>query len=375
MIHLTIQQLSSFLDGEASESSRSLVQDHLAVCDACSSKFARLEHQEEALVKALTSDPDDAFFERFDRQLADRIAPRPSKVEPVTATVPRARPGGVTAKKILLDRDPDPDGGLFDAAMAAARAPRPKKSAFPWAAAITVFVIVGSIGAVNFGAEYASRWLNGSRSGDVRPANNGPGPIVESADLGSAADPGATAPGGVAGPITGYGAPGAVPSQGVVATPSAPQSGAMAANGSAAPETSAPARVQRAPFPSSQPEHASVPQNDARDSREPAWKPDPEETTEGEEPSAEVDVQEATARYEATAVKLERSLPMLQGDAYRVARYQLAEAWYNAWRLEPNGQRATVLVRAVRAYLIGAPAGAERDTAAGWLTEVESAGY
>jgi Putative zinc-finger len=377
VIHLTIQQLSSYLDSEASESSRSVVQDHLAVCDACSAKFARLEHQEEGLIRALTSDQDEAFFQQLERDLSDRIEARASKASSAgvpaaklvagasrnVAEQPPSRASAVTAREILEDRDLRSNGRpaerLFSSATASARPA--KKSAFPWAAAITIFVIVGSVGAVNFGAEYASRWLNRTHSGDVHPVG-GAGPLVldPGTDAESPSVPAApVAPGSVAVGSTTTTvpepAPGAAPAQPVHATP-------------------APSRPA-APFPSGSQAAATAPapHEDESDSQGPAWKPDADEPSESD-PSTEPGPTSA-ATYDAIATSIERKLPMLQGDDYRSARYRLAEARYNAWRLEPNGDRTAIVLRAIHAYLIGAPTGPDRDTATGWLSEVESSGY
>ncbi len=65
MIHLTPQQLSSYMDGELNEASTELVRRHMGTCEECTLKFAALEEQEELLARTLVHDPGDEFFERF----------------------------------------------------------------------------------------------------------------------------------------------------------------------------------------------------------------------------------------------------------------------------------------------------------------------
>lgn len=62
MIHLTLQQLSAFLDGELTDASTELIRRHLSECDACTLRFGRVEAQEEVLVRILVDEPSDAFF-------------------------------------------------------------------------------------------------------------------------------------------------------------------------------------------------------------------------------------------------------------------------------------------------------------------------
>ncbi|HKW50195.1 MAG TPA: zf-HC2 domain-containing protein [Candidatus Eisenbacteria bacterium] len=65
MIHLTPQQLSSYMDGELNEVSTELVRRHMGVCEECTLKFAALEEQEEQLSHALVHEPGDDFFDGF----------------------------------------------------------------------------------------------------------------------------------------------------------------------------------------------------------------------------------------------------------------------------------------------------------------------
>ena len=73
MIHLTPQQLSSYMDGELNEASTELVRRHMGACEECTLKFAQLEIQEDLLSKALVHDPGDEFFEQFTEAVGKQI--------------------------------------------------------------------------------------------------------------------------------------------------------------------------------------------------------------------------------------------------------------------------------------------------------------
>jgi len=59
VIHLTVQQLSSYLDGQLVGSASDNVQSHLAACRDCSTRFALLERIEAILSDSLSIDPGD----------------------------------------------------------------------------------------------------------------------------------------------------------------------------------------------------------------------------------------------------------------------------------------------------------------------------
>lgn len=65
MIHVTLPQLCAFLDDELAESSAELVRRHLSECLECTERFARLEAQEETLVRILSDEPEEEFFQQL----------------------------------------------------------------------------------------------------------------------------------------------------------------------------------------------------------------------------------------------------------------------------------------------------------------------
>jgi len=77
MIHLTPQQLSSYMDGELNEVSTELVRRHMGACEECTLKFAALEEQEEQLSHALVHEPGDDFFDRFAAEVERQLPPSP----------------------------------------------------------------------------------------------------------------------------------------------------------------------------------------------------------------------------------------------------------------------------------------------------------
>jgi len=80
--------------------------------------------------------------------------------------------------------------------------------------------------------------------------------------------------------------------------------------------------------------------------------------------------------YEAAAMAWEAALGSLHGDAYQEGRWRIAEARYRAWQMDPEeGQRASRATTAIRAYLIAAPPGGERDQARTWLNVIRESGF
>ena len=103
MIHLTPQQLSSYMDGELNEVSTELVRRHMGVCEECTLKFAALEEQEEQLSHALVHEPGDDFFDRFagevERQLPAGSGPRRGSSSPAARAAGVREAARETARK------------------------------------------------------------------------------------------------------------------------------------------------------------------------------------------------------------------------------------------------------------------------------------
>lgn len=372
MIHLTIQQLSSLLDEELSEASAALAREHLTSCESCSSKFARLGKQEEALARALGSDPEDEFFERFTRRLEERIQSEGPKLIPAkpassereqsapmahaSATPASAAHASVapasaahasaaqTSRLAPLAPTSRAPGSRADTSQEAhpvrpvyeplahrilpsSSAQRQNGGPFPWAAAILIVAIAGGIGAFLFGTELVSYLLGASGLSSTQPRSA---------------------------PLTRPGADDLHPPQYATAELGSPAS---------EPPTDAPPPSTAKPVDRTVKSHESSTEEDSSADLESR-----EEPTSG-------GTGESAATYEAAASDWEQSLASLHGDEYRAARLHLAEARYRAWKLEPTKERAARVVGAIRAFLVGSQPGIDRENATRWLSEVEGSGY
>ena len=128
MIHLTQQQISSYLDGELTEASAELVRLHLASCETCTLSFARAEEQFAQLAQVLTHDPGPDFFADFAGEVESLI--RTGKVEPRPAR--RSAPAKVAAK-VEVSEPPAPvaEAAPRPRAVEAERHPEPRPEPAP----------------------------------------------------------------------------------------------------------------------------------------------------------------------------------------------------------------------------------------------------
>ncbi len=110
MIHLTPQQLSSYMDGELNEASTELVRRHMGACEECTLKFAQLEIQEDLLSKALVHDPGDEFFERFTEAVGKQIPSTKgsSKPSPARSSSRNAPTTPLPSRLAMSRRAPEP---------------------------------------------------------------------------------------------------------------------------------------------------------------------------------------------------------------------------------------------------------------------------
>lgn len=75
MIHVTIQQLSSFLDEQLAGSSTDLVKQHLAECPECDAKLGALSRMDAALARALSHDPEESVYRRLEHEISAALGP------------------------------------------------------------------------------------------------------------------------------------------------------------------------------------------------------------------------------------------------------------------------------------------------------------
>jgi len=424
VIHLTIQQLSSYLDGQLSESSAEHTRQHLAECEECASKYAALEEQEALLTRALNHDPGDVFFDSFANGVQARIqsdaaAPKPptslkpvvpvkaaasakaNSIEDLGATdIPRADP--TSGKRTGVATVP-PARRATASGVAPMLTPSPRTSrSFSWVAVMVVVMILGSIGLVVANAgkivsrveSITSRGDDGTRafgSDPLVPSDAGVAPNAADTGVGSAVYPGLTtmSPGQTA--ITQSVAPGmTAPAQplragtaspGVPAVPGTPPAAHPKANhqGSKTDDEIADESEPVTESGSSlhvlgalpQP-NASQPMQDSS-SMTPTGSVDPFASLPADEQPSVRSAQDAmnaahsdpsANNYEAAAAAWEQALDGMRGRPEQtVARQQIAEALYFAWQASPNTDRADSAMRALRTYLVAAPPGLTREEA------------
>jgi len=423
VIHLTIQQLSSYLDGQLSESSADHTRQHLAECEECALKYAALEEQEALLTRSLTHDPGDAFFDSFASSVQDRIqsdaaAPPKSAGSPNPTASPK---GGVTAKSTVPSR-PDQvstsaTGTSTDSESAKLRraattsvpparrvltsnaspiltpSPRPSRS-FSWVSALVVVMILGSVGVLVANAgriisrvdSLTNRSDDGSRafgSDPLVPPEAGVAPAGADSGWGSVASSGQVAivpnQAPVAGPVTSLHAgmastgmpaiPGATPAPKAKASRQGAKTDDELTDGAAEPVTESGSNLHvlgAMPMPNTEPIQDSA-------SLAPSGDADPFAGLPADEQPSVRTAQDAMSHahsdpsannYEAAASAWEDALDEMRGRPEQtVARQQISDALFFAWQASPNSDRADAAMRALRTYLVAAPPGLPREEA------------
>jgi anti-sigma factor RsiW len=247
VIHLTLNQISAYVDSELPEASVELVRLHLSSCLECAERFGFMEEQEEALGRLLFHDPGDPFFARF----SERVVGAPPKKAPEGARAAR------TVRPPASTRGPAPRrrrGGARFLVPAAALL----------AVATGVGVVATHPGLVRLGR------------GEAPPESGATGPT---ADL-----------------------------------------------------------LERAAARSAEAQRARTPES-----------------------------------YDAAAEAWQAAIPMLQSDPEELAagRREIAASRFAAWNTAPTPARHGAAMMAVRAYLLCAPPGEDRDRAWTWLARLK----
>ena len=359
MIHLTSQQLSASLDRELNEASESNLRDHLSGCADCASRLERLEDQEEKLIRTLWSDPGEAVFERIEREVDERTRPGARVSPPSRATVQEPMPRAVAQAPAARPTAHDSPSRPVEPERRMERT----RTSFPGGIVTLVVAAAAGIGALTYGFAYAPRWLGASGAGDRT--------ITATAAVVPAAS---DATGGVASVANDEPQPEPPPAEEAV------PDGTPAIE----PEQLQPAQPLPAQAQPRQPERAEG----GRAPREPAEPRSTQVKVSGEASHVLVDFGAPEAvnaaglqgpglgayasapEYDAAADGWERVLGMLHGGEYRDGRQRLAEARYRAWQLEPTGERAARAAAALRAYMVVAPQGPDRESATRWLAEI-----
>ena len=358
MVHLTIQQLSSHLDTELSEASKALVDRHLASCDACASSLARLAAQEEGLAQALTSDPDDEFFDRLTREVEERMRSARRVPPPARTLNPIVSPPSPLRDPLVRSSERRTSRPIF------------------WPATFILAAIVGSAGFTIYGAGHVASLFD---------------PLDVGYDFRHAASKDVASPESVARVADSIASEPAVPSP--TQDPAAPEASQPlpTIRESISNRADDLKPVKERPEPVTSPGEEALPALPPLVIEGPVGTPrEPSDTMAGRFGTLDAEAkyavriaqrrsEDAAARpsavgYDAAALEWERSLPFLNGDSYREALLLVAESRFRAWGQEPSEERATRVAAAIRSYLVGATPGPDRERARRWLAQVEERG-
>jgi len=383
VIHLTVQQLSSYLDGQLVGSASDNVQSHLAACRDCSTRFALLERIEAILSDVLSIDPGEEFFRELEAEVGSRIRERGQRdKDPSTPAVSSVRllatpahPRGVDTRTTTVPHRDDPPTPR----KRRPAAPKRSGSSSAWLAFALLAVVAGSVGVVVSRTAFVSAWIT---------PHLGLGP--EERNVASRAL-----------------SPAAPPEQTTTETPTVepPSDDTSPEAGSARhewnpwePPSSHSSTVDDETAPGSDSDtDATV--DGAADQTEPSTmrgdeilaspdssrrsrtsSPDPFHAlgTESLGPvraaqqlSDMANADPTAARFEAAADGWDRALDTMGGVPEQVAvRQLLADARYRAWQAEPTRARAESAKSAIKTYLLFAPSGWEREQAKTRLTRL-----
>ena len=403
MIHLTVQQLSSYLDGQLTGSASDNVQSHLAACRDCSTRFALLERIEAILSDSLSIDPGGEFFLELESEVGSRIRergqrdkdlsmPAVSSVRLLTSPVqPRAAGARGDARTANTRGEARPPSTIADPRIEESRservaraerrsdppAPRPHRPASPtrsgssgaWLAFAALAVVAGSVGVVVSRTSFVSAWIAPhlglgpeQRSLASRALSPPATPETTATEAPTVDSPGDPTPSdyGNAGHEWNTWAP--------------PSSHSSTADDEMTPDSGNDADDDQAasPEPSTmRGDEVIATPDSSRKSRAAASDPFRALGTESLGPvraaqqlSDMANADPTAARFEVAADGWDRALDTMGGVPEQVAvRQLLADARYRAWQAEPTRARAEAAKSAIKTYLLFAPSGWEREQA------------
>jgi hypothetical protein len=323
VIHLTMNQISAYVDLELPEASIELVRLHLSSCLECAERFGHLEEQEEALGRLLVNDPGDAFFAGFAEQVLSYMPerhPAPAKPErhPDPAKPERAAAPPPVAPNV---RSTPPPEVIPSMSPSPEPAPKPMPESSP------------------------------SKPGSAKSTSHRTRHILLAASLVLVLSAIAIVVG----------------RRGMMDSPSTTWildhldptswfgSGNARGTASAAHDSD---KAAPSPADSSNPYPTVV---DSGSLDRAAAK------------SAMAESVNSPEAYDAAAEAWSDALPILANDPEELAsgRREVASARYVAWSLLPTPERRAAALEAVRTYLLVAPPGAQRDLAWKWLSRLK----
>jgi hypothetical protein len=388
MIHVSLEQLSSYLDGELLDSSSGPIRTHVEQCVQCRLLLTAMKDLDAVLARELTHGPSARFLERLPGEIERRAgikgvdAPRQNPAAaspaplPVETSPPRRLAPEVTPPRHVPPRSTE---RIVPASPRASRAAsqRTRSTARrsgisrPWIAGVILIAIGAAVGIV-----VAPRVRDDARNSIQLPK---PAATEESKseEPNSAVDPGQP----LAPPIPDSSTPAESP------TP-APE---IPAPHVAAPKpVRAPATKPRVTKPEEDasalstgnfvPVRKTITVTEMVPVRPPAPTPRPRRADLGPFAGAPAAAQPlvldavraaqkasldpSAANFDTAAAEWERVIPALKGTAQQtVARQHVADARFQAWRADPTASRSATTIAALRRYIVFAPDGPAREAA------------
>jgi hypothetical protein len=425
VIHVTIQQLSSYLDEQLAEGSADLVRQHLAACPECESRLGAFSRMDAALTRALSHDPGDDLLRRIERAVSSALGPdvmakadeilaaasaktstpvRPAATKTTAGVVsssravPNARvPAATVAATKTKGRDipatawtPSTEREAVGTPAAAASRRSKSSSRGTWVVIFSLAIIAGSAGVMVSHSGTVQGWLDSL----VSDPNFSTTPLRAPRDVeqiavadsdSSAVAPIDSASGAAVGATDGASAAGVPIAPGVAPPPriaqvhdSDVQEDSEESAEAFTDEETAPQTMRADEVLAS---GTSAPSGRAASGRSGAGsrQSDPYANL---RPETQAQVRDAervhqqtlfhptAEQFDTAALRWERVLEGMSGQEQVVVRGRLADARYRAWEAGPTTQRADAAIAALRSYLLFAPPGITREEAKARLENI-----
>ncbi|MEK7347574.1 MAG: zf-HC2 domain-containing protein [Candidatus Eisenbacteria bacterium] len=364
MIHVTLPQLCAYLDGELAEASAELVRRHLSECLECTERFARLEAQDEILIRILADDPEEEFF-RY-----------------LSASIPLGQPTSAERPAPAAREKPVPSHAGHRTEDQRRNRPSPRAA---WIAVAICCIVAGSAAWVAFRPKEAepvakptaAEPQNAAPETTPRvemepPPEQPPDPLAEqqhdpteapTQEMASASEP-ETAPEATSAPTPDVAAVSATPDE--ATKQPKPERLVERATQNVVPVRT----VITETIVESEAQHAA-PVPAAPPAPRPSTAPDPVALALRDAKSASLEAARSKlpASFDKSAEAWERALPLLENapEALAGGRRELAQSRFQAWAAEPTPARREAAIASARRYLLYAPPGPDRDQAWTWL--------
>jgi hypothetical protein len=428
LIHVTIQQLSSFLDEQLAGSSTDLVKQHLAECPECDAKLGALSRMDAALTRALSHDPEESVYRRLEREISAALGPdameealeilaatpdRAAGPHPPKRSAPAQVAAGANAPKATAKV---PTTTRPSASRTATASPAPSRppvarevpstawtpsatratataagsgrakgsSSGPWIAVLSLAIIAGSAGVVVSHTGTVQGWLD-ALVGSPNFKVSSPGAASETP---VAAEPASSDSAAATSEFTSAEGIGDAAAEVPGASPTA----------SPAPQTPARGLAVTGDDPSDEWDEEALAEEDSRPQTMRADEvlastgaPGSGRTHGGSRrddpysnlrPEAQAEVREAervhqqtlfhptAEQFDIAALRWERALEGMSGPEQVTVRGRLADARFRAWEAGPTPERADAATGAIRSYLLFAPPGIAREEAKARLEQI-----